>query len=52
MSYGDDVGHVFNLSDFSNTEDLVTNASKIQQRRGLKTMTALGIDTARCAPGD
>uniref|UniRef100_W5U6W8 Integrin alpha-1 n=1 Tax=Ictalurus punctatus TaxID=7998 RepID=W5U6W8_ICTPU len=47
VSYGDDVGHVFNLSDFSNTEDLVTNASKIQQRRGLKTMTALGIDTAR-----
>lgn len=51
MSYGDDVGHVFNLSQFSNTEDLVKNAAKIKQRQGLKTMTALGIDTARCVLG-
>ncbi|KAJ8261291.1 hypothetical protein COCON_G00170140 [Conger conger] len=47
VSYGDDVGHVFNLSQFSNTKDLVENARKIPQRRGSKTMTALGIDTAR-----
>ncbi|XP_026798460.3 integrin alpha-1 [Pangasianodon hypophthalmus] len=47
VSYGDDVGHVFNLSQFSNTEDLVKNAAGIKQRQGLKTMTALGIDTAR-----
>lgn len=51
MSYGDDVGHVFNLSQFTTKEDLVGNASKIQQRRGLRTMTALGIDTARCVTG-
>lgn len=48
MSYGDDVGHVFNLSQFSNTEELVREAGKIPQRTGHKTMTALGIDTARC----
>ncbi|KAK2823692.1 hypothetical protein Q7C36_020292 [Tachysurus vachellii] len=47
VSYGDDVGHVFNLSQFSTTDDLVKHASKIEQRRGLRTMTALGIDTAR-----
>ncbi|TSM12537.1 Integrin alpha-1 [Bagarius yarrelli] len=47
VSYGDDVGHVFNLSQFSTTDDLVENALKIKQRGGLKTMTALGIDTAR-----
>ncbi|KAJ8339269.1 hypothetical protein SKAU_G00360550 [Synaphobranchus kaupii] len=47
VSYGDNVGHVFNLSQFSNTKDLVENARKIPQRRGEKTMTALGIDTAR-----
>ncbi|XP_051973281.1 integrin alpha-1-like [Xyrauchen texanus] len=47
VSYGDDVGHVFNLSQFSNTNDLVMEAAKIHQRTGHKTMTALGIDTAR-----
>ncbi|KAJ8286951.1 hypothetical protein GJAV_G00045270 [Gymnothorax javanicus] len=47
VSYGDNVGHVFNLSQFSNTNDLVENARKIPQRRGQKTMTALGIETAR-----
>ncbi|XP_053371496.1 integrin alpha-1 [Clarias gariepinus] len=47
VSYGDDVGHVFNLSQFSTTDELVKNAEKIPQRQGLKTMTALGIDTAR-----
>ncbi|KAG9353743.1 hypothetical protein JZ751_011865 [Albula glossodonta] len=47
VSYGDNVGHVFNLSQFSNTKDLVENARKIPQRTGEKTMTALGIDTAR-----
>uniref|UniRef100_A0A8B9K5R3 Integrin, alpha 1 n=1 Tax=Astyanax mexicanus TaxID=7994 RepID=A0A8B9K5R3_ASTMX len=47
VSYGDDVGHVFNLSQFTTTQDLVANAEKIPQRTGHKTMTALGIDTAR-----
>uniref|UniRef100_A0A671T7X0 Integrin alpha-1-like n=1 Tax=Sinocyclocheilus anshuiensis TaxID=1608454 RepID=A0A671T7X0_9TELE len=47
VSYGDDVGHVFNLSQFSNTKDLLEEAALIPQRTGHKTMTALGIDTAR-----
>ncbi|XP_030624743.1 LOW QUALITY PROTEIN: integrin alpha-1 [Chanos chanos] len=47
VSYGDDVGHVFNLSQFTNTQDLINHAKKIPQRTGHKTMTALGIDTAR-----
>uniref|UniRef100_A0AAY4EAR0 VWFA domain-containing protein n=1 Tax=Denticeps clupeoides TaxID=299321 RepID=A0AAY4EAR0_9TELE len=47
VSYGDDVGHVFNLSQFDNTKDLLENAKKIPQRTGHKTMTALGIDMAR-----
>ncbi|XP_076875921.1 integrin alpha-1 [Brachyhypopomus gauderio] len=47
VSYGDDVGHEFNLSQFNTTEDLIKRASKIPQRTGMKTMTALGIDTAR-----
>lgn len=47
VSYGDDVGHVFNLSQFSNTKDLLEEAAKIPQRTGYKTMTAGGIDTAR-----
>ncbi|KAI7793414.1 putative integrin alpha-1 [Triplophysa rosa] len=47
VSYGDDVGHVFNLSQFNNTKDLVEQAELIQQRTGHKTMTALGIDKAR-----
>lgn len=47
VSYGDDVGHVFNLSQFSNTKDLLKEAANIPQRTGHKTMTALGIDTAR-----
>lgn len=52
VSYGDDVGHVFNLSQFSNTNDLVQNAAKVEQRKGRRTMTALGIDTARCVLRD
>ncbi|XP_072514317.1 integrin alpha-1 [Salminus brasiliensis] len=47
VSYGDDVGHVFNLSQFTTTKDLVESAAKIPQRTGHKTMTALGINTAR-----
>lgn len=47
VSYGDDVGHVFNLNQFSNTKDLLVEAANIPQRTGHKTMTALGIDTAR-----
>uniref|UniRef100_A0AAR2JSF7 VWFA domain-containing protein n=1 Tax=Pygocentrus nattereri TaxID=42514 RepID=A0AAR2JSF7_PYGNA len=47
VSYGDDVGNVFNLSQFTSTAQLVKEAAKIPQRTGHKTMTALGIDTAR-----
>ncbi|KAL7848008.1 hypothetical protein AOLI_G00227260 [Acnodon oligacanthus] len=47
VSYGDDVGHVFNLSQFTSTEQLVKEAAKIPQRTGHKTMTAMGIDKAR-----
>ncbi|XP_016337143.1 integrin alpha-1-like [Sinocyclocheilus anshuiensis] len=47
VSYGDDVGHNFNLSQFSNTKDLLEKAALLPQRTGHKTMTALGIDTAR-----
>ncbi|XP_048114928.1 integrin alpha-1 isoform X1 [Alosa alosa] len=47
VSYGDNVGHEFNLSTFDNTNDLLKHARLIPQRTGLKTMTALGIDTAR-----
>ncbi|XP_043106247.1 integrin alpha-1 isoform X2 [Puntigrus tetrazona] len=47
VSYGDDVGHIFNLSQFSNRDELLNEAAKIPQRTGHKTMTALGIDTAR-----
>lgn len=52
MSYGDHVGHVFNLSQFSSTDELVKNAAMIKQRQGLKTMTAQGIETARCVLGE
>ncbi|XP_058845353.1 integrin alpha-1 isoform X1 [Acipenser ruthenus] len=47
VQYGKDVGHVFNLSQFNNTADIVAAANKIPQRGGDNTMTALGIDTAR-----
>ncbi|XP_018592370.1 integrin alpha-1 isoform X2 [Scleropages formosus] len=47
VSYGDDVGHVFNLSQFNNTKDLVENATKILQRTGRKTNTFQAIETAR-----
>ncbi|XP_052464488.1 integrin alpha-1-like isoform X2 [Carassius gibelio] len=47
VSYGDDVSHTFNLSQFTNTKDLLEKAAKIPQKTGHKTMTALGIDTAR-----
>ncbi|XP_062410339.1 integrin alpha-1 [Sardina pilchardus] len=47
VSYGDNVGHDFNLSTYDNTRSLLANARLIPQRTGLKTMTALGIDTAR-----
>ncbi|XP_055064961.2 integrin alpha-1 isoform X1 [Misgurnus anguillicaudatus] len=47
VSYGDEVGHVFNLSQYDNTHELVKQAADIPQKTGHKTMTALGIDTAR-----
>lgn len=47
MSYGDEVSHVFNLSQFNNTKDLVAEASKIPQKTGTKTNTFLAIETAR-----
>ncbi|KAL2099998.1 hypothetical protein ACEWY4_004392 [Coilia grayii] len=47
VSYGDTVGHEFNLSQFSNTSDLLKHAALIPQRQGQQTLTAKGIDTAR-----
>ncbi|KAG2466640.1 ITA1 protein, partial [Polypterus senegalus] len=47
VQYGSDVGHVFNLSQFNNTHDILQAAQQIKQRGGDRTMTALGIDTAR-----
>ncbi|XP_048875078.1 integrin alpha-1 [Brienomyrus brachyistius] len=47
VSYGDEVSHVFNLSQFNNTRDLVAEASKIPQKTGTKTNTFLAIETAR-----
>ncbi|XP_031433316.1 integrin alpha-1 [Clupea harengus] len=47
VSYGDNVGHEFNLSQFHNTNDALVHAKLIPQRTGLRTMTAQGIEMAR-----
>ncbi|KAG9467436.1 hypothetical protein GDO78_014946 [Eleutherodactylus coqui] len=47
VQYGENVTHEFNLNTHSSTESVLRAASKIKQRGGSSTLTALGIDTAR-----
>ncbi|XP_062268869.1 integrin alpha-1 [Platichthys flesus] len=47
VSYGEDVTHRVNLSQFENTADLLEFVKELPQQTGFKTMTFLGIDTAR-----
>ncbi|XP_054468070.1 integrin alpha-1 [Anoplopoma fimbria] len=47
VSYGENVTHRVNLSQFDNTQNLLDFVNKIPQQTGYKTMTFLGIDTAR-----
>lgn len=50
MSYGETVTHNVNLSQFDNTAALVSFVRQLPQQTGFKTMTFLGIDTARYPP--
>ncbi|XP_037608063.1 integrin alpha-1 isoform X2 [Sebastes umbrosus] len=47
VSYGETVTHRVNLSQFDNTHDLLDFVEELPQQTGFKTMTFLGIDTAR-----
>uniref|UniRef100_A0A667Z8X4 Integrin, alpha 1 n=1 Tax=Myripristis murdjan TaxID=586833 RepID=A0A667Z8X4_9TELE len=47
VSYGETVTHRVNLSQFDNTPALLKMVEDLPQQTGFKTMTALGIDTAR-----
>ncbi|KAG7499450.1 integrin alpha-1 [Solea senegalensis] len=47
VSYGETVTHNVNLSQFTNTPDLLAFVKDLPQQTGFKTMTFLGIDTAR-----
>ncbi|KAF3848658.1 hypothetical protein F7725_015155 [Dissostichus mawsoni] len=47
VSYGQTVTHRVNLSQFENNEDLGDFVKELPQQTGFKTMTFLGIDTAR-----
>uniref|UniRef100_A0A8C7CBB7 Integrin alpha-1-like n=1 Tax=Oncorhynchus kisutch TaxID=8019 RepID=A0A8C7CBB7_ONCKI len=47
VSYGEKVTHNVNLSQFDTTQSLLAKVAKLPQQTGFKTMTALGIDTAR-----
>ncbi|KAM6985261.1 integrin alpha-1 [Aplochiton taeniatus] len=47
VSYGENVTHRFNLSQFDSTAALLAAVKALPQHTGYKTMTALGIDTAR-----
>ncbi|KAM4707175.1 integrin alpha-1 [Discoglossus pictus] len=47
VQYGENVTHEFNLNTYNSTSKLLQASLNIQQRGGTKTMTALGIDTAR-----
>lgn len=47
VSYGQTVTHRVNLSQFENNEDLRDFVKELPQQTGFKTMTFLGIDTAR-----
>lgn len=50
MSYGENVTHNVNLSQFDNTEALMKFVKQLPQQTGFKTMTFQGIDTARYSP--
>lgn len=52
VSYGETVTHNVNLSQFDNTAALVNFVSQLPQQTGFKTMTFLGIDTARYSPNN
>ncbi|XP_041754907.1 integrin alpha-1 [Coregonus clupeaformis] len=47
VSYGEQVIHNVNLSQFSNTTSLLDKVMNLKQQQGVRTMTFLGIDTAR-----
>uniref|UniRef100_A0A8P4K2H9 Integrin, alpha 1 n=1 Tax=Dicentrarchus labrax TaxID=13489 RepID=A0A8P4K2H9_DICLA len=47
VSYGETVTHRVNLSQFDNTPALLKFVNGLPQQTGFKTMTFLGIDTAR-----
>uniref|UniRef100_A0AAQ6AHT0 VWFA domain-containing protein n=1 Tax=Amphiprion ocellaris TaxID=80972 RepID=A0AAQ6AHT0_AMPOC len=47
VSYGETVTHRVNLSQFDNTPALLDFVKDLPQQTGFKTMTFLGIDTAR-----
>ncbi|XP_057674414.1 integrin alpha-1 isoform X1 [Corythoichthys intestinalis] len=47
VSYGETVTHRVNLSQFDNTAPLLDFVRELPQQTGFKTMTFLGIDTAR-----
>lgn len=47
VSYGETVTHRVNLSQFDNTPALLEFVEELPQQTGFKTMTFLGIDTAR-----
>uniref|UniRef100_A0A4W5MXQ1 Integrin subunit alpha 1 n=1 Tax=Hucho hucho TaxID=62062 RepID=A0A4W5MXQ1_9TELE len=47
VSYGEQVIHNVNLSQFDNTQSLLGKVMNLEQQQGVRTMTFLGIDTAR-----
>ncbi|XP_026152925.1 integrin alpha-1 isoform X2 [Mastacembelus armatus] len=47
VSYGENVTHRVNLSQFDNTPDLLSFVGELPQQTGYKTMTFLAIETAR-----
>ncbi|XP_029433500.1 integrin alpha-1 isoform X2 [Rhinatrema bivittatum] len=47
VQYGENVTHEFSLNKYGTTEEVLSAATKIVQRGGRQTMTALGIDEAR-----
>ncbi|TDH02169.1 hypothetical protein EPR50_G00170330 [Perca flavescens] len=47
VSYGATVTHSVNLSQFDTTQNLLKFVDELPQQTGFKTMTFLGIDTAR-----
>lgn len=49
VSYGEDVTHQVNLSQFHDNSKLLEFVKALPQHRGTKTHTFLAIETARCA---